>query len=160
MTSRRPLFEVRPSPIQGHGVFAVRRIRKGTRIVEYAGERISAEEADRLYDDSRAERTHTFLFILDDDTVIDAARSGNEARYINHSCDPNCESVLEGDRVFIEAIRTIQPGAELAYDYRLQCSDATWDELKQRYPCHCGAPKCRGTLVAPTRSRSRARRSA
>ncbi len=139
-------FEIRNSSIAGLGAFAVRRIRKGQRIMEYVGERISCEEASRRYDDEQMNQHHTFLFEIDDDTMIDAAVKGNEARFINHSCDPNCEAVDEDGRIFIEAIRNIQPGVELAYDYQFESAEPRAEALK-RYPCSCGAATCRGTIV-------------
>jgi hypothetical protein len=142
-------FVLRKSPIQGTGAFATRRIRKGTRIIEYTGERISNDEADVRYDDTKMARHHTFLFSLDDGNCVDAAVGGNEARFINHSCDPNCEAVIVRKRIYIEAIRTIQPGEELCYDYAYERSDVS-DEVDERlYVCHCGAPNCRGTILAP-----------
>src|SRR5689334_5600546 len=113
MTSKRsnhPLYAVRPSAIAGLGVFAARRISQGTRIIEYIGERISDEEAGRRYDDDAMEQHHTFLFSVDDDTVIDGGVNGNEARYINHACAPNCEAVNEEGRIYIEALADIDPG--------------------------------------------------
>jgi uncharacterized protein len=115
-----PLVEVRESSLHGLGVFAMQRIPKGTRVIEYLGERVSHAEADRRYDDKDAEDNHTFLFIVDARTVIDAGIEGNEARFINHSCSPNCESVIESRRVFIETVRAINPGEELCYDYQIQ----------------------------------------
>jgi SET domain-containing protein len=149
----RPLFELRRSAIQGRGAFALRRIRRGTRIIEYTGERISDDEADRRYDDDRMDRHHTFLFAVRKNVVIDAAVGGNEARFINHSCDPNCEAVIEDGRVFIEAVRTIQPGDELAYDYKYERdgdADESWEKL---YVCRCGAANCRGTILQAPRKR-------
>jgi SET domain-containing protein len=157
---RNKYFEVRPSPIQGVGAFAIRRIRKGTRIIEYTGERISHEEADRRYNDEAMERHHTFLFTLNKTTVIDAARGGNEARFINHSCDPNCEAVIDGGHIYIEAIRTIQPGEELVYDYQYERADDADASDEARYPCHCGAPNCRGTILAPPKRRRKRRAKA
>ena len=155
-------FELRRSPIQGTGAFATRRIRKGQRIIEYAGERISNAEADRRYDESRMRRHHTFLFTLDRKTVIDGASEGNEARYINHSCAPNCEAVIVDDRIWIFAIRTIQPGEELAYDYQYQRSgDADEDaEMEGFYRCRCGAPTCRGSILLPPKKRRAPAKSA
>ena len=98
------LFEVRASPLHGLGVFASRRIRKGARIIEYLGERVSHAEADRRYEHKDVGDAHTFLFIVDEQTVIDAGVEGNEARFVNHACEPNCESVIEGRRVFIAAL--------------------------------------------------------
>src|SRR5215475_9960149 len=107
-----PPLEVRNSQVHGRGVFATRRIVKGERIIEYLGERVSHDEADRRYEMKEENDSHTFLFIVDSKTVIDAGVDGNEARFFNHSCDPNCESVVEKRRVFIEALRTIEPGDE------------------------------------------------
>ena len=153
--SANKYFEIRKSSIHGRGAFAVRRIRKGTRIIEYVGEHITPEEADARYDDARMKRHHTFLFILDDHTVVDAARGGNESRYINHSCDPNCEAVIEDDHIFIEAIRTIQPGVELSYDYAYERGEPAQDtEWEKRYPCRCGSAQCRGTILKPRRAKA------
>ena len=124
-TENQPYFEIRTSPIQGRGAFATRRIRKGTRLIEYVGERISHAEADRRYDDDTMKRHHTFLFTLNNRTVIDAGVNGNEARFINHSCDPNCQAIEEDGRIFIEAIRNIQPGTELTDLYRILVSGVT-----------------------------------
>jgi len=144
---RPPLFEVRRSRIHGSGVYAARRIRKGTRIVEYLGERISHATADARYEEKGQDDGHTFLFIVDRRVVIDAGVDGNEARFINHSCDPNCETVIEGGRVFIEALRTIQPGEELGYEYGLTWESTDDPEELARYACRCGAAKCRGTML-------------
>lgn len=145
----QPYFEIRSSPIQGRGAFATRRIRKGTRLIEYVGERISHAEADRRYDDDRMKRHHTFLFTLNNRTVIDAGVNGNEARFINHSCDPNCEAVIDSGHIYIESIRTIQPGEELVYDYQYERAPDADESDEARYPCRCGSPKCRGTILAP-----------
>lgn len=154
-----PMFELRKSDIQGRGAFATRRIRKGTRIIEYVGEKITSEEGDERYDDSAMGRHHTFLFSLDNGYVIDAAVGGNEARFINHSCDPNCEAIIEKGHIYIDALRTIQPGEELAYDYAYERSDDHTDEDEKLYKCRCGAANCRGTILAPLKKKkpSRAR---
>lgn len=145
-------FEIRASPIQGVGAFATRGIRKGSRLIEYAGERVTSEEADARYpDDESQARHHTFLFAIDDDVVIDAAVDGNDARFINHSCAPNCDAVIENGRIWIEAIRDIAPGEELAYDYAFVLEERHTPAAKRRYPCHCGAPTCRGTILAKKR---------
>ncbi len=143
------LFEVRESPIAGRGAFANQPIRRGTRIVEYLGERISQEEADQRYDDTQYEHPHVLLFSVDDQTVIDAGVGGNEARFINHSCDPNCRSVTRGGRVHIYAIRDISPGDELTYDYQLTRDGISDEEAYTLYVCHCGSANCRGTMLAP-----------
>jgi uncharacterized protein len=144
-----PIIKVRRSKVHGRGVFAVQPIKKGTRIIEYLGERVSHKEADRRYDDKDAFDSHTFLFGIDKQTVIDAGVDGNDARFINHSCDPNCESVIEKKRVFIEAIRNIAPGEELAYDYQIQREKDDPPDVDQVFACRCGAKKCRGTMLWP-----------
>jgi SET domain-containing protein len=149
----RDYFEIRRSSIQGRGAFALRRIRKGTRLIEYTGEHISHDEADRRYDEDKMQRHHTFLFTLNSRTVIDAAVGGNEARFINHSCDPNCEAVIDGGHIYIEAKRTIQPGEELVYDYQYERADDADESDEKRYICRCGAPNCRGTILAPPKQR-------
>lgn len=147
------LFAVRPSAIQGQGGFALRPISRGTRIIEYVGERIGHAEADVRYDDARMQRHHTCLFTVDDRTVIDAAVGGNAARFINHSCDPNCLPVIERGRVFIDARRDILPGEELSYDYALPRIGGEEDEPPDRYLCRCGSRRCRGTMLSPRRER-------
>jgi SET domain-containing protein len=159
-TARRPPLEIRESPIAGLGAFATRRIRKGTRIIEYTGERISSEEAALRYDDDTMTAHHTFLFGVDDDTTIDGGAGGNEARFINHGCAPNCEAIEEGGRIFIEAIADIPKGAELCYDYALTREEAWKPRFRKLYACRCGAPACRGTILkSPTPPRQRAKRA-
>ncbi|MEO9226248.1 MAG: SET domain-containing protein-lysine N-methyltransferase [Gemmatimonadaceae bacterium] len=140
-------FDVRQSGIQGKGAFATRRIRKGQRIIEYAGERISNDVADSRYDETNMRRHHTFLFTVTPRKVVDGAVNGNESIYINHSCDPNCEAVIEDSRIFIEAVRTIQPGEELAYDYQYERTGEDDEEMAKFYKCLCGAPNCRGSIM-------------
>lgn len=144
-------YDVRRSAVQGRGAFANRAIRRGERIGEYRGERISWEEADARYDDESQERHHTFLFEVDDETVIDAAVHGAGVKYINHSCDPNCEPVIEHGHVFIDAIRDIRPGEELFYDYNYILDEPHTAAVKKRYPCWCGSKKCRGTILGKKR---------
>ena len=142
-------FELRPSSIQGQGAFATRSIREGARIIEYLGERITQDDADERYDDTAMSRHHTFLFNVDEDIVIDAAREGNDARFINHSCNPNCQAFLEKDRIFIYALRDIAVGEELSYDYGYERTEGMGPEEEALYVCRCGAPNCRGTILAP-----------
>src|SRR5512134_1954962 len=144
---RRRLFAVRRSPIHGKGVFALGLIPKGTRIIEYRGERISHEEADRRYSELHANSPHTMLFTVNDEVVIDATRRGNSARWINHSCAPNCEIEDENDRIFIDARRDIHPGEELSYDYNLQLGEPHTKAAKRAHACFCGARRCRGTML-------------
>jgi uncharacterized protein len=148
---RGPLIEVRPSSLHGMGVFAARRIRKGTRVIEYIGERVSHAEADRRYEDKDAGDAHTFLFIVDARTVIDAGVGGNEARFVNHGCQPNCESVIENRRVYIEAVRAIAPGEELTYDYQIQREPDDPPDVDAVFACHCGSERCRGSMLWPPR---------
>jgi uncharacterized protein len=143
-------FEIRPSPIQGLGAFATRFIPAGTRLIEYAGQRLTPAEADARYPDDDG-RHHTFLFAIDDDIVIDAAFEGNEARFINHSCDPNCDAVIDDSRIWIETIRDVEPGEELAYDYAYILEERHTPAAKRRYPCSCGAATCRGTILGKKR---------
>ena len=144
---RRPLCEVRHSKVHGYGVFALRRIRKGTVVMEYIGDRISHAEADTRYENKAADDNHTFLFTVDARTVIDGGVGGNDARYINHGCDPNCESSTANRRVFIEAIRTIQEGEELAYDYQIQRDRDDPPNVDEIFACRCGAAACRGSML-------------
>lgn len=151
----RPLYEIRKSNIQGKGVFAARRIRPGQKIVEYTGEKITNDEADRRYDEDKMKRHHTFLFTLDDDYCIDGDVPGNRAKLINHSCDPNCEAIIEDDRIWIYALKNIQPGVELAYDYQYERTGDNIAELEKFYVCHCGSDRCRGSIMAPPKKRKR-----
>lgn len=142
-----PPFAIRESPIQGLGAFATRRIPAGTRLIEYAGERLTPEQADARYPEVPGERHHTFLFAIDDEWVVDAAVNGNDAKWINHSCDPNCDAVVDDAKIWIETIRDVQPGEELAYDYAYELEERHTAEAKRRYPCKCGATGCRKTLL-------------
>ena len=146
---RGPSIVVRGSAIHGKGVFATRAIAKGERIIEYKGTLITEEAADERYGDD--ESNHTFLFLLDNDMVIDAYRGGNSARWINHSCHPNCEPVEEGNRLYIHAVRDIRPGDELSYEYNLVIEDRYTPAIKRLYACRCGTSKCHGTFLAARR---------
>jgi uncharacterized protein len=143
------LMKVRRSKVHGQGVFALQRIRKGTRIIEYVGDRISHARANRRYDDHDANDNHTFLFAVDRNVVIDATVDGNDSRFINHSCDPNCESNIENRRVFIDAIRSIEVGDELNYDYQIGRERDDPPNVDVIYACRCGAKDCRGTMLWP-----------
>jgi len=140
-----PLIEVRNSGVHGRGVFAVAAIRKGARILEYLGDRVSHAAADQRYEDHDENDNHTFLFIVDKNTVIDAAVGGNDARFINHQCEGNCESVIVNRRVFIDATRDIAPGEELGYDYEIGRDKDDPPNVDEIYACRCGSLKCRGT---------------
>jgi hypothetical protein len=144
-------FEIRLSPIQGCGAFATQFIPAGVRLIEYAGERLTPEAADARYPDSVDARHHTFLFAIDDDVVIDAAVDGNEARFINHCCEPNCDAVVDDNRIWIDTIRDVHSGEELAYDYAYVLPERHTPAAKRKYPCSCGAANCRGTILTPKR---------
>jgi uncharacterized protein len=151
---RNPWIVLRRSKIHGRGVYARKRIPKGTRIIEYAGEIISSAEADRRYDDESMAKHHTFLFILSSRWCIDAAVGGNIARYINHSCDPNCVAWIVGRKIWIDALRDIEAGEELGYEYEYDFLPEYTVEDLEYYGCQCGSPTCRGTIVdVPKRKR-------
>lgn len=148
----------RRSAIHGNGVFAIESFAKGDRIIEYRGRRRTHADVD-AGDTGDAESGHTFLFTLNDEYVIDGNYEGGVARWINHSCAPNCEAVLEEhdgddrrkDRVFIEAKRAIKPGDELTYDYGITLEERHTPRLKKIWACRCGARKCTGTMLKPKR---------
>ncbi|MCU0649035.1 MAG: SET domain-containing protein-lysine N-methyltransferase [Gemmatimonadaceae bacterium] len=150
MSDDRP-FVIRDSPIHGKGAFAIRYIPPGVRLIEYAGARLTPAEAEARYPDDAGGTHHTFLFAIDDDVVIDAGVDGNDARWINHSCAPNCDAVVEDGRIWIESIDHIVAGEELAYDYAYVLAERHTPAAKRRYPCHCGAASCRGTILAKKR---------
>ena len=142
------LYRVSTSPIHGRGVYAAKTISKGALIVEYRGQRTTWEIASERPDSDPAHPEHTFIFETSDGNVIDGGRRGNAARWINHSCAPNCKSFEDDDgRVFIEARRAIREGDELTYDYRLSLPGRITRKIRAAYACRCGAPRCRGTLL-------------
>jgi hypothetical protein len=146
-------IQVRRSGVHGKGVFALQPIAAGETIIEYVGERITWKEALRRHPHDPAQPNHTFYFHIDDTHVIDANVGGNASRWINHSCDTNCEADERDGRIFIVARRDIVPGEELFYDYGLVIDERYTPKLKKDYPCHCGSANCRGTLLAPKKRR-------
>jgi SET domain-containing protein len=147
---KKPSVAVRKSRVHGRGVFATRPIRKGARIVEYTGRRVLWSSIPDDQDDPE-----TYYFGLSDDKrVIDPSVGGNEAQWINHSCEPNCVVREKRGRIFIHAMRNIKPGEELSYDYRLETDDDVprTKEIEDEARCSCGSPKCRGTLLAVYRA--------
>ena len=147
--------EVRKSGIHGRGVYATAPIRKGQCIIEYTGERMPWDEAMDLPPRDPNDPYHTFFFSLDNGDVIDAARGGNDARWINHSCDPNCETSEEDDKIFVYALRSIRPGDELFYDYKIVPAERRTKKLEKEFECLCGAAKCRGTMLEPPKPRKK-----
>lgn len=146
-------IQVRRSGVHGKGVFAVVDLAEGETLVEYRGEVVTWDEAQDRHPHDPANPNHTFFFHVDEDRVIDGGVNGNSARWINHSCDPNCEADERNGRIFIQAIRNIAAGEELFYDYGLMIEERYTKKLKAEYPCWCGAASCRGTLLAPKRGR-------
>jgi SET domain-containing protein len=144
-----PRIVVRRSGVHGRGVFASSALAAGERLIEYKGERICWEEALRRHPHDPEHPNHTFYFSLDDGSVIDGKVKGNNARWINHSCKPNCEADELDGRVFIKTRKAIKAGEELFYDYGLVIDARYTKALKREYACLCGAPKCRGTMLAP-----------
>lgn len=151
-------FVARRSPIHGNGVFAVARIAKGDTVIQYKGRIRTHTQTDRLYADG-ADTGHTFLFTLNDKYIVDANVEGNSARWINHSCKPNCEASVEEardgdprhDRVMIEALRDIAPSEELTYNYGITLDVPHTPKMKKLWACRCGAKQCTGTLLQPKR---------
>lgn len=144
----QPYHIVRTSKIHGRGVFASRPIRKDIKILEYTGPVISAKEADEVgISTDKDGHSHTMLFQISKKKVING-NEGGDARYLNHGCDPNCETEQDGDQIFIKSLRAIKKGEELVYDYHLQVPGKITDKVKKEYACFCGSPKCRGTQIA------------
>lgn len=148
----------RSSPIHGNGVFAAQDLPKGVRVIEYRGRRLTHAQANRNYAND-ADSGHTFLFTLNEKYIIDGAQEGNDARWINHSCAPNCEAwIIESkkgdplrDKVVIETRRAIRAGEELTYDYGITLEERQTPRLKKIWACKCGAKKCTGTMLKPKR---------
>ncbi len=130
-------IRIGPSPIHGQGGFATRFMPKYSRIIEYTGERITKAESLR-----RCQEENWFIFGLDEEFDLDGSVQGNLARFFNHSCDPNSEAVCEDGRVWIVALREIQPGEEITFNYGYDLADY------KEHPCRCGAPECAGYIVA------------
>jgi len=138
---------IRSSPIHAAGVFTLEAIPNGAVVVEYTGPRMRHDEADELYKN----RPYTYLFgVGDGNYVVDGY---GMSMYLNHSCDPNCETEEDEDEhVWIRAIRDIEAGEELVYDYFLYDGEG-------EAPCHCGAAKCRGSMYSRKELRKRKRKS-
>ena len=142
-------IQTRRSGVHGKGVFAVQDIAEGEVLIEYTGEIISWQQAQDRHPHDPKDPNHTFYFHIEEEHVIDAKHGGNSSRWINHSCKPNCEADEQDGRVFIKALRNIKAGEELNYDYGLVIDLPYTQDLLDDFPCWCGAPNCRGTLLAP-----------
>jgi Proteins containing SET domain len=134
-------IEVRESGVHGRGVYAAQFIPKARALSNTQANASPGKPLPTTND------PHTFNFGLENGDVINPEVGGNDARWINHSCDPNCETVEEDDRVFIDAIRDIQPGEELLYDYHMELDEPITESAKKKFACHCGASNCRGTMI-------------
>lgn len=141
-------IRVRHSTIHGNGMFATRKIPADARIIEYEGKRISEAQAEKRFGLDPDNPHHTFFFSLESGKLIDGGDQGNDARWINHACEPNCEAQEEKGRVYIHALRDISRGEELFYDYGLVIEEKMSKALKKAYACRCGAASCRGTMLA------------
>ena len=144
-------IQVRRSGVHGKGVYALQAIAADQTLIEYTGEVITWKEALRRHPHDPAQPDHTFYFHIEDGRVIDANVGGNASRWINHSCDPNCEADEVDGRVFIKALRPIKAGEELSYNYGLTIDERYTPALKKKFACHCGAKACRGTMLSPKR---------
>lgn len=129
-------LEFRGSRIHGMGAFARRTIPEGTYVIEYVGEKISKEEAER-----RCDENNYYIFIYDDEYDLDGSVDWNLARWINHSCEANCETMDDEGHIWIVATRRIQRGEEVSFNY---CYDL---EEYEDHPCRCGADSCVGFIV-------------
>lgn len=158
-SSRGPHYIVRRSSIHGRGVFARHLIPENATVIEYKGEIIDEAEIDRRYPESRTEPNHTFVFGVEHDYNIDGGAKGNAARWINHSCQPNCDTYEEDRRIYIRAVRDIRPGEELTYDYAIQAGEPLTAALKACWPCWCGAKRCRGTVLVPSKKPKKRKKS-
>ena len=131
------LIVFRNSPIHGQGGFAKQKIPEGTRVIEYAGEIIGKDESLR-----RCQQNNQFIFNLNESQDLDGNVLWNPARFINHSCAPNCEAMLRNGRIWLCALRDLEPGEEITFNYGFDLEDY------KAYPCHCGSSKCVGYIVA------------
>lgn len=131
------IIQFRNSPIHGMGGFALRKIAQGEPVIEYLGEKISKAESLR-----RCEAENPYIFQIDDEFDLDGNVGWNPAKFINHSCDPNCEAELFGDMIWIMAKRDIEPGEEITFNYSYDLEDY------KDHPCKCGAANCVGYIVA------------
>jgi SET domain-containing protein len=156
--AKRLPYSVKVSGIHGNGVFAHRRIAAGACIVEYMGERVEWGEALQRADANGGPINHTFFFTLNDGRIIDGGSHGNEARFINHSCEPNCEAFEHEDgRVYIYSMMVIERGEELSYNYALIYEARHTPAVKRAFECRCGSPACSGTMLRPKRSKRKTR---
>ena len=127
----------KPSPIQGMGLFAAAPVPSHTRVIDYVGEKIGTDEMLR-----RCAAGNFFIFALRNGEYIDGSADHNLARFINHSCDPNCEMHWDENSLWIVTLRHIVAREEITFNYAYDLEDY------RRHPCHCGSPHCVGYIVA------------
>ena len=145
MQETEKIYEVRTSEISGDGLFAAKPISKGTKIVEYVGEVVSKEEGIKRDDESMKTTGKTYIFQLDKEHDIDGGVDYNDAKYANHSCDPNAKFVYEDRHIWIVAIKDIQPGDEITFNYEFEYD---YEGEFKDYPCKCGSSRCVGYIAA------------
>lgn len=139
--------EVRESDIHNKGIFAAKNIQKGIKIIEYVGKKLTKEEAEEAYEKSFEMHTEdnangaVYIFELNDEYDIDGNVPDNPAKYINHSCNPNCEVEIIDDRIWVIALRDIKKGEELTYNYGYDF------EVCLDHPCECGSKNCVGFIL-------------
>lgn len=141
--------EVKGSSIHHKGLYATRDIAKGERIIDYIGEKINKEESDRRlkeqerrYFENPQDEAGTYMFEISEDVCIDGDVPDNDAKYANHSCSPNCEFEVDGERIWIQAIKDLKKGEEITVDYGFSLDDET-----VKHPCRCGSANCVGYIV-------------
>ena len=138
---------VRRSSVHGNGVFAMQPLAAGERVLEYKGEITAWRDAVRRHRREGVEG-HTFLCGLSDGRVIDGSRGGNSARWLNHACAPNCETIEDAGRIFIHTLRPIEAGEELFIEYLLTTDDPLNEDIRSQYACRCAATDCRQSMLA------------
>lgn len=146
IATRGEYWFVKKSKLHGRGLFARKDIPKGTKIIEYKGTRMPPEDLPDI-DESKPEAHHTVIFTLDSGWLVDASRRGNAAQFANHSCNPNCETIEENERIYIRSLKRIPKGSEILYDYHLYLAGPFKKEWLEDYVCHCGSKKCRKIML-------------
>ena len=142
------MWKVKRSKIHGTGIFATREIEENTKIIQYIGEKILKSEGDKRSEKRLNKYLHSqkdgsvYIFELNRKYDIDGSPKYNKARYINHSCNPNCEVVGKGLKLWIESLKDIKKGEELSYDYGF-----SFDQDFKDYPCRCNSKNCCGYIV-------------
>ena len=146
LTQESNYMKIRTSSIHGKGAFAAKDIPKGIKIIEYVGEKVTKEEGttrEKLQEEqSSSGGGKTYIFELNEKHDIDGSVDWNSAKFINHSCNPNCEVEIIDDHIWIISSRDIKEGEELYYDYGFDLEDF------ENYPCKCGAENCIGYMVS------------